>query len=222
MGKRELVVLLNLSSWCLVMVERLFLAVPQGCLRLVIVVFPDHTHLLFLFLVFWRNYWFPILFGYQVSLMKRAGGFCNCKWWHTGVFFCVSWSQCLALVCDMWLWHSLVIHTYCWGLAICLFLELYLKPKVTLHFEQPNISLLFFFILNKLNIAMSCWYPTKQNSRKTTSVKSSSSELSVLSLKAQIQHPLAKANVNLGFEPLCFKGHRLPSKYTSGNFVSDG
>ena len=40
--------LLNLSSWCLMMVERLFLAVPQGCLRFVIVVFPDHTHLLFL------------------------------------------------------------------------------------------------------------------------------------------------------------------------------
>ena len=48
MGKRELVALLNLSSWCLVMVERLFLAVPLGCLRFVIVVFPDHTHLLFL------------------------------------------------------------------------------------------------------------------------------------------------------------------------------
>ena len=48
MGKRELVALLNLSSWCLVMVELLFLAVPRGCLRFVIVVFPDHTHLLFL------------------------------------------------------------------------------------------------------------------------------------------------------------------------------
>ena len=49
MGKRELVALLNLSSWCFVMVERLFLAVPRGCLRfvIVIVVFPDHTHLLF-------------------------------------------------------------------------------------------------------------------------------------------------------------------------------
>ena len=30
-----------------VMVERLFLAVPRGCLRFLIVVFPDHTHLLF-------------------------------------------------------------------------------------------------------------------------------------------------------------------------------
>ena len=49
MGKTELVSLLNLSSWCSVMVERLFLAVPLGCLRFVVVVFPDHTHLLFLF-----------------------------------------------------------------------------------------------------------------------------------------------------------------------------
>ena len=48
MGKRELIDLLNLSSWCLVMVERLFLAVPRCCLQFVIVVFPDHTHLLFL------------------------------------------------------------------------------------------------------------------------------------------------------------------------------
>ena len=51
MGKREMVALLNLSSWCLVMVERLFLAVPRGCLRFVIVVFPDYTHLLFFLLI---------------------------------------------------------------------------------------------------------------------------------------------------------------------------
>ena len=48
MGKRELVALLDLSSWRLVMVKWLFLAVLQGCLQFVIVVFPDHTHLLFL------------------------------------------------------------------------------------------------------------------------------------------------------------------------------
>ena len=30
------------------LVGRLFLAVPRGCLQFVIVVFPDHTHLLFL------------------------------------------------------------------------------------------------------------------------------------------------------------------------------
>ena len=46
-GKRELIALLNLSSWCLVMVGQLFLAVPRGCLQFMIVVFPDHTHLLF-------------------------------------------------------------------------------------------------------------------------------------------------------------------------------
>ena len=55
MGKRELIALLNLSSWCLVMVERLFLAKPRGCLQFVIVVFPDHTHLLLLVVGFPRT-----------------------------------------------------------------------------------------------------------------------------------------------------------------------
>ena len=48
MGKRELVALLSL---CLVMVEWLFLAVPRGCLRFVIVVFPDHTHIQFVWAI---------------------------------------------------------------------------------------------------------------------------------------------------------------------------
>ena len=61
MGKRELIALLNLSSWCLVMVERLFLAVPQGCMQFVIVVFPDHTHLLF----FWPQ-------GYKTFFMLNS------------------------------------------------------------------------------------------------------------------------------------------------------
>ena len=47
-GKRELVDLLSLSSWCLVICVWLLLAVPWFCLQLVIVVFSDHTHLLFL------------------------------------------------------------------------------------------------------------------------------------------------------------------------------
>ena len=46
-GKKELVALLSLPSWCPVMVVWLFLAVPWVCLQFVIVVFPDHTHLLF-------------------------------------------------------------------------------------------------------------------------------------------------------------------------------
>ena len=48
MGYRELVALPNFSSLCLVMAEWLFLAVPCDCLQFVIVVFLDHTHLLFL------------------------------------------------------------------------------------------------------------------------------------------------------------------------------
>ena len=43
-GKRELVVLLCLSSWCLLIVVWLFRAMPWVCLQFVIVIFPDHTH----------------------------------------------------------------------------------------------------------------------------------------------------------------------------------
>ena len=48
MGRRELVALLCLSSWCLVIVVWLFFTFSQVCLQFVSVVFPDHTHLLFL------------------------------------------------------------------------------------------------------------------------------------------------------------------------------
>ena len=47
MGKREPVALFNLSSWCLVVVGWLFLAVPWECLQFAIKVFPDQTHLLY-------------------------------------------------------------------------------------------------------------------------------------------------------------------------------
>ena len=71
MLKRELIALLNLSSWCLVMVERLFLAVPRGCLQFVIVVFPDHTHLLFL----WKagKGTKDLLLGSQAHSERRSG-----------------------------------------------------------------------------------------------------------------------------------------------------
>ena len=46
-GEERLVALFTLSSWCLVMVVWLFLVVLWVCLRFMIVVFPDHTHLLF-------------------------------------------------------------------------------------------------------------------------------------------------------------------------------
>ena len=48
------------------MVERLFLAVPRGCLRFVIVVFPDHTHLLVLV---------PFLIGNFLTKEEIAGCF---------------------------------------------------------------------------------------------------------------------------------------------------
>ena len=51
LGKRELVALLSLSSWCLMIVVWLFPVVPWVCLQFVIVVFPDHTHLLFFILL---------------------------------------------------------------------------------------------------------------------------------------------------------------------------
>ena len=49
MRKRELVALLSLSSCCLVIVLLLFLMMLQVCLQFAIVVFPDHTHYLFLY-----------------------------------------------------------------------------------------------------------------------------------------------------------------------------
>ena len=46
MGKRKLVALLSLSSCYFLVVVWLLLAVPWVCLLFVIVLFPDHTHLL--------------------------------------------------------------------------------------------------------------------------------------------------------------------------------
>ena len=83
-GKRELVALLNLSSWCLVMVELLFLAVLWGCLRFVIVVFPVHTHLLFLnkktyFLVSVHHNNYNIGLNYQYKIYcPEKGCFSKC------------------------------------------------------------------------------------------------------------------------------------------------
>ena len=82
MGKRKLIALL-LSSWCLVMVERLFLVVQWGCLRFVVVVFPDHTHLLFLgYKLFcnkvYQNLYFIVIYGdYPHAFLKKRGGYCN-------------------------------------------------------------------------------------------------------------------------------------------------
>ena len=56
MGKRGLVAMLSLFSWCLVIVVWLFLTVPWVCLQFVIVVFPEQTHLLFMMSnLFWQE-----------------------------------------------------------------------------------------------------------------------------------------------------------------------
>ena len=47
MGMRELVALLSWSYLCLMKFVWLFFVVSWVCLRFVIVVFPDHSHLLF-------------------------------------------------------------------------------------------------------------------------------------------------------------------------------
>ena len=72
-GKRELVALHNLSSWCLVMVERLFLAMPRCCLRFVIVVFPDHTRLLFLANVLSKAMILFLIIQYLLLLQLSVG-----------------------------------------------------------------------------------------------------------------------------------------------------
>ena len=78
MGKRELIALLNLSSWCLMMVERLFLAVPRGCLQFVIVVFPDHSHLLFFILTIPRRCFIYESFILYLSCIVMLSCTCVC------------------------------------------------------------------------------------------------------------------------------------------------
>ena len=63
-GRESSLLLLNLSSWCLVMVDWLFLVVTWGCLQFVVVVFPDHTH----------------YFGHSCNTLKLVLGLFNLQW----------------------------------------------------------------------------------------------------------------------------------------------
>ena len=76
MGKRELIALLNLSSWCLVVVGGggLFLAVPRGSLQFVIVVFPDHTHLQFFISLLRQGLSEPEFYSVLVYKLKKIVG----------------------------------------------------------------------------------------------------------------------------------------------------
>ena len=85
MGKRELLALLCLSFWCLVFCVCLFLRMSRVCLQFVIVVFPDHTHLLFFLWLFLtklvcsvRFWYFLITFtDFLVQLTCRLPNLCN-------------------------------------------------------------------------------------------------------------------------------------------------
>ena len=79
MGKRELVALLSLSSWCLVIVVWLFLAVPWDCLKFVIVVY---------FLTFLTNY-----FRYFIH-PKCLGGFWSVQSMAPAVFHYLIFKPC--------------------------------------------------------------------------------------------------------------------------------
>ena len=65
-GREELAALLCLPSWYIVIVVWLFLTMPWGCLQSVIVVFPDHTLLLFL-----KTIWQKKLPGDYLHMIKN-------------------------------------------------------------------------------------------------------------------------------------------------------
>ena len=78
MGKRELVAMISLCSWCLVIVVRLSLAVPWVCQQFVIVIFPDYTHLLF----FTLKYKKKIKTVYKIAFPCASKGFCQHLCYH--------------------------------------------------------------------------------------------------------------------------------------------
>ena len=92
---KELVALLNLSSWCLVIVVWLFLAVPWVCLQFVIVVF-----LIIL------TYYLPQQLGYDIcaqrrSLILNALADMTLSWAHRSVKgLCHILENLLASTCD--------------------------------------------------------------------------------------------------------------------------
>ena len=127
MGKRELIALLNLSSWCLVMVERLFLAVPRGCLQFVIVVFPDHTHLLFIIIFMciysfysfcWNNIrWLCCQIMYiSIVIIYESVIICMYIWQETVQFTSIKYMLCSVLCHRNVIGYQIEIHHH-YGLS---------------------------------------------------------------------------------------------------------
>ena len=92
MGKRDLVTLLSVSSWCLVLVVWLFIAVSYVCLQFAIVVFPDHTRLSFC--------------NREIWLLCSV---CLPDVWCS---LCGSSSRCHTFVCSLRLWYFLITLAY--------------------------------------------------------------------------------------------------------------
>ena len=76
MSNRDLVALLCLSYWCLVIVMWLFLTVSQVDMKYVIVVFSDHTHLLF------PSQYFSLLINTMRGLGEVSNKQCLCFFSH--------------------------------------------------------------------------------------------------------------------------------------------
>ena len=87
MRKRELISLLSLSFWCLVIVVWLLLAVQWVYLQFMSVVFPDHTHLLFIWVNISTQY-LSALFCFKIFIFV-----CVCVLayftWHTSLITAV-------------------------------------------------------------------------------------------------------------------------------------
>ena len=107
-GKRELVALLSLPSWCLVIVVWLFLAVPLVSLQCVIVVFPDHTHYFWVFSQLWllMLYLFllvvPVVAGFSLSSLFLLTFFCysSCSF-KTSLCTCPQFFCCTTELLDL-------------------------------------------------------------------------------------------------------------------------
>ena len=82
MGKRELVALLSSSFWCQVIVVWLFLVVPWVCLQFVIVLFTDHTHLLFVMINFVSSFMLQTFFHVFRLIPIITLAFCKIRFDH--------------------------------------------------------------------------------------------------------------------------------------------
>ena len=126
MGKRELVALLCLSSWCLVIVVWLFLTMPRLCLQLWL--WHSWSYTLFLVLALWGSpvwYFFCVSFVLFMSCVCHAFASVHCclvvTCWEglTSWLFFVMFNCVLSLFhvacwvrCGTWLYRFLIFAAF--------------------------------------------------------------------------------------------------------------